>query len=119
MRQKFPISFEGAKAPRMNPSSPPPVLASEEGLDAGVWYDLGCVYLREKRYQEALSALEHAKAIDPDYPLLRHATLWAHFGLGDWSSSLELGSKCGAGQPNGHTRLECVGLQRAFSWRVG
>jgi tetratricopeptide (TPR) repeat protein len=75
----------------MNLCSAPALPAAQDGQDASAWYDLGCAYLRAKQFREALSALEHARGIDPSYTGLRHATLQAHYWLGDYARALELG----------------------------
>jgi cytochrome c-type biogenesis protein CcmH/NrfG len=66
-------------------------LGKREGSwEAGSWYDLGCVLLGARRYEEALRALKEAEVIEGGYAGLKGAKMRAHFCLGEWREAYEL-----------------------------
>ena len=54
------------------------------------WFELGCELQNAGRHQEALSAFESAKAIDPNIPFLRQKMAFAHSCLRNYTTALDL-----------------------------
>jgi len=57
---------------------------------ADLLFDLGCELQRAERYQEALSALEQAQAIDPNIPYIKHKIALSHLRLRNYTTALAL-----------------------------